>query len=219
MSPSPSRPPKPFPIYGLTGGIASGKSAAAGFLRELGIEIVDADAIARALRAPGGAAEGPILAAFGTLDPQALRARIATSPEDKKRLESILHPLIAAESARRFAEIESQSVPGPDANASSIGSRYAVYEAALLVEAGRAGDFTGVILVESAPELQLARLVARDGMDAEIAKKFLEAQAPVAVKRAAATHHIVNNGTLDELRAKTKLLHAALIRGEKTFSA
>ena len=211
MNPSPIRS---FPIYGLTGGIASGKSAAAGFLRELGIEIVDADAIARALRAPGGAAEAPILAAFGTLDPQALRARIATSPEDKRRLEAILHPLIAVESARRFAEIENRPSPG-----GFVGSRYAVYEAALLVEAGRAGDFAGVILVESAPELQLARLVARDGMDAEIAKKFLNAQAPVAVKRAAATHHIVNNGTLDELRAKMKLLHAALIRGEKTFSA
>lgn len=211
--PSPT-PSGKFPIYGLTGGIASGKSAAAGFLRELGIEIVDADAIARALRAPGGAAEAPILAAFGTLDPQALRARISTSAEDKRRLEAILHPLIAAESARRFAEIANRPSPG-----GFVGSRYAVYEAALLVEAGRAGDFAGVILVESSPELQLERLVARDGMNAEIAKKFLGAQAPVAVKRAAATHHIVNNGTLEELRAKMKLLHAALIRGEKTFSA
>jgi dephospho-CoA kinase len=204
----------PFPIYGLTGGIASGKSVVAENLRELGIEVIDADAIARELRAPGGAAEADILAAFGTLDPPALRARIATSAEDKHRLEAIMHPLIAAESTRRFAAITTRPSPG-----GFVGSHFAVYEAALLVEAGRTRDFAGVILVESDPDLQLARLIARDGMEPEIAHRFLSAQAPVEVKRAAATHHVTNNGTLDELRAKVRLLHSALSHGEKSFSA
>lgn len=208
------KPAGAFPIYGLTGGIASGKSAVAGFLRELGVEVIDADAIARELRAPGGAAEAPIRAAFGTLDPMALRARIAGSPEDKRRLEAILHPLIAAESARRFSEIARRPAPG-----GFVGTRYAVYEAALLVEAGRAGDFAGLILVESSSELQLERLIARDGMKLEIARQFLGAQAPLAVKRAAATHRLTNDGTLEELHAKVRLLHSALSRGEKTFSA
>jgi dephospho-CoA kinase len=203
-----------FRIFGLTGGIASGKSVAAGFLRELGVEVIDADAIARELRAPGGAAEAPILDAFGTLDPQALRARIAASPEEKRLLESILHPLIHTESNRRFAAINARPTPG-----GFVGTRYAIYEAALLVEAGRAGDFAGVILIESAPEVQLSRLITRDKMDPTIARQFLGAQAPTEVKRAAATHHITNDGTLEELRAKMQLLHAALGRGEKTFSA
>ncbi len=204
----------PFPIYGLTGGIASGKSAAAGFLRERGVEVIDADAIARELRAPGGAAEAPIRAAFGTLDPAVLRARIAASPEEKRRLESILHPLIAAESRRRFAAIAARAAPG-----GIVGVKYAVYEAALIVETGRSGDFAGLVLVESAPELQLARLIARDAMDPEIARQFLGAQAPVAVKRVAATHHVLNDGTFAELREKMGRLHTALSRGEKTFSA
>lgn len=206
--------PSSFPVYGLTGGIASGKSAAAEFLRELGVEVVDADAIARELRAPGGPAAAPILKAFGSLDPKVLRARIAVSAEDKRRLEAILHPLIAEESARRFASIATRASPG-----GFVGTRYAVYEAALLVESGRASDFAGLILVESAVELQMERLIARDGMEPEIARQFLGAQAPVAVKRAAATHHITNDGTLEELRAKVRLLHSALTRGEKTFSA
>jgi dephospho-CoA kinase len=209
---NPAHPP--FPIYGLTGGIASGKSVVAGFLRELGIEVLDADAIARELRAPGGAAEAPIRAAFGTLDPAVLRTRIAASPDDRKRLEAILHPLIAAESARRFAAIANRASPG-----GFVGSKYAVYEAALLVEAGRAKDFAGLVLVESAPELQLERLITRDHMEPEAARQFLGAQGPVSVKRAAATHHLTNDGTLEELRAKVRLLHSALSRGEKTFSA
>lgn len=200
-----------FPVYGLTGGIASGKSVVARVLRELGIEVLDADAIARELRAPGGEASDLILSEFGTLDGSALRARIANRPEDKKRLESILHPRIVSESQRRFSEIENRSIPH------SV--PYVVYEAALLVETGRAKDFAGLILVESDVELQLSRLVSRDGMDPKVARQFLGVQAPIEPKRAAASHHLLNNGTLDELREKVKALHAALLRQEKSFSA
>lgn len=206
--------PSVFPIYGLTGGIASGKSVVAGFLRELGIEVIDADAIARELRAPGGAAEAPIRAAFGTVDAAALRARIATNPEDKRRLEAILHPLIAAESARRFAALAARASPG-----GFVGAPYAVYEAALLVEAGRVGDFAGVILVESAEALRLERLITRDGMEPTLARQFLGAQSSDTAKRAAATHHLQNDGSLEELRNKVDRLHEALRRGDPRFSA
>ncbi|MBS1960974.1 MAG: dephospho-CoA kinase [Bdellovibrionales bacterium] len=204
----------PFAIYGLTGGIASGKSAVAGFLRELGVEVIDADAIARELRAPGGAAEVPIRNAFGTLDPKELRARIAASPEDKRKLEAILHPMIAEESDRRFAAITGRASPG-----GIVGVNYAVYEAALLVEAGRAGDFAGLIYVDAGTDARLARLIARDGMAPDAARQFLGAQGPEDAKRTAATHRLSNDGTLDELRAKVRLLHSSLTRREKTFIA
>lgn len=207
-------PDRPFPVYGLTGGIASGKSAVAGFLRELGVEVIDADAIARELRAPGGRAEAPIRAAFGTLDPKALRSRIANSPEDKRTLEAILHPLIAEESERRFAAIAKRASPG-----GIVGVNYAVYEAALLVEAGRAGDFAGLIYVDSGADARLARLIARDGMEPAAARQFLGAQGSESAKRAAATHRLSNDGTLEELREKVRLLHSSLTRREKTFTA
>lgn len=207
-------PTPPFAIYGLTGGIASGKSAVAGFLRELGVEVIDADAIARELRSPGGAAEAAILAAFGTLDPKTLRTRIASDPEEKRRLEAILHPLISAESERRFAAIAGRASPG-----GFVGVNYAVYEAALLVEAGRAGDFEGLIYVDAGPEARLSRLITRDGMEPASARQFLGAQGPETAKRAAATHRLSNDGTLEELRAKVRLLHSSLTRREKTFTA
>jgi dephospho-CoA kinase len=76
-----------------------------------------------------------------------------------------------------------------------------------------------MILVESESELRLARLIERDGMDEDTARQFLGAQAPLEVKRAAATHRLTNDGTLEELREKVRLLHSALSRGEKSFSA
>ncbi len=200
-----------FPIYGLTGGIASGKSKVAEILRGFGVRTIDADAIARELRAPGAAASDPIRRRFGTLDPAALRGIIASDPEARRDLEKILHPLIQEESKRRIEALRATAAP------SSPG--YAVYEAALLVEAGRAQDFAGIILVESADNVRLDRLVSRDGMLPEKARQFLGAQPTPERKRNAATHLIENNGTLEELTHKVRLLHAALQRGEKSFRA
>ncbi len=190
---------KPFRIYGLTGSAASGKSTVAGFFRELGVAVVDADQIARELRAPGGAAEAPLLARFGTLDRARLRALITLDAAAKRDLESILHPLISAESLRRFAAL-----------AAGQHSGYALYEAALLVEAGRAADFEGIILVEAPLALQLERLETRDGMDPESARQFLGANANDALKRAAATHRIENASSLSDLQEKVRKLHAEL---------
>lgn len=194
-------------IYGLTGGIASGKSTAAGYFRDLGIPVIDADEIARDLRAPGGAASEAILERFGTLDRVALRDRIASDPKAKKDLEGILHPLIAKESERRFAALAMAGA------ASSAVPVYAIYEAALLVEAGRAQEMAGVILVESRRENQLERLISRDGMTEERARQFLDATLkanPIEAKRKAATHTITNDGTLEELRTAVEKLHRAL---------
>jgi dephospho-CoA kinase len=192
-------------IYGITGGIASGKSTAAEFFRQLGAPVVDADEIARSLREPGGKASAAILMRFGTLDRIALRELIAQDPKARKDLEAILHPLILKESERRFAAL---ARPNPSVPA------YAVYEAALLVETGRARHFSGVILVESRVENQLARLIERDGMSPERAKQFLDATLianPIEKKRNAATHIIRNDGTLEELQAEVRRLHYEFI--------
>jgi dephospho-CoA kinase len=192
-------------VFGITGGIASGKSTAAGFFRELGVPVVDADEIARDLRAPGGAASATILIRFGTLDRVALREKIAADPKARKDLEAILHPLIRKESERRFAALASAGSGAPP---------YALYEAALLVEAGRASLFAGVILVESRPENQLERLIRRDGMPEASARQFLDATSkanPIERKRKSATHTIRNDGTLEGLRAEVARLHQTLV--------
>lgn len=200
-----------FPIYGLTGSIASGKSKVAEILRGLGVATIDADALARELRAPGAPASGPILLRFGTLDPATLRRIIAEDPDARRDLEKILHPLIQAESRRRIEDIR--------ANPTASTAGYAVYEAALLVEAGRAADFAGIILVESSDEIRLKRLMARDQMLPDAARQFIGAQPTPERKRNATTHLIENNGTPEELERKVRLLHEALRRGEKSFRA
>jgi dephospho-CoA kinase len=198
-------------IYGITGGIASGKSTAAGFFRELGVPVVDADEIARDLRAPGGAASDEILKRFGTLDRTALRDRIARDPQAKLDLEGILHPLIKRESERRFAALAGI---GPGGRSLQSSPPYALYEAALLVEAGRAATFAGVIFVESSDASRLDRLISRDGMSPEGARQFLDATSaasPIAAKRAAATHILTNEGTLPDLRDSVARLHRSLL--------
>lgn len=179
--------------------------------RELGVAVVDADEIARDLRAPGGAANEAIRKRFGTIDRRELRGFIAVDPVAKKDLEAILHPLIAEESLRRFAALAQA------AEHSSVMPNYALYEAALLVEAGRAKDFAGVILVESDPTKQLSRLKVRDSMDDESARRFLDVQCSIEKKRESSTHVIVNDGSLADLRAKVQNLHDALLHGQQSF--
>ncbi len=198
-----------IPVYGLTGGVASGKTTVGRMFQELGVPVIDADQIARDLRAPGGAAEPEILTAFGTTDPKTLRARISSSAKDRRTIESILHPLIADVSRRMFSELGDRTPPPP----------YALYEAALLIEAGRAHDFAGVILVEAHPDIQVNRMITRDVTDLESARQFLGMQSTTASKQKVATHRIVNEGTFDELREKVQRLHDALLRGDKYFSA
>lgn len=190
---------RPFGIFGLTGSIASGKSTVAQYFHDLGVPVVDADEIARDLRKPGGEAETPILERFGTLEPLKLREIIASDPRAKVDLERILHPLISQESAKRLAAI-----------AAGMDHGYALYEAALLVEAGRASDFEGIILVSAPTEIQVQRLIQRDGMTENTARQFLGVNASDDLKRKAATYVVENSGTLEELREKVRALHAKL---------
>jgi dephospho-CoA kinase len=164
---------------GLTGGIACGKSHVLRRLSARGLATVDLDAVAHAVMAPGGqaysdvvAAFGPgILAADGTIDRQALGARVFADPTARARLDSLVHPRVRAEEARRSKEQEAE------------GGAVLVSDAALLVEAGAHLRFDRIVVVHCPPGEQLRRLVERDGLTEALARARIEAQMPVDEKR------------------------------------
>lgn len=190
---------------GLTGGIASGKSALAESLACLGAALVDADAIAHALTAPGAAAIEPLRAAFGdtaigpdgALDRASMRARIFGDDEARRRLEAILHPLIRAH------------VDQAVAHASMAGAPYTVIAVPLLVESGGWRDRCDRVLVVDCTEAtQIARACHRAGMDEALAHAVLARQATRAQRLAAADDVVFNEGSLEELAAHARRLDA-----------
>jgi dephospho-CoA kinase len=194
-----------IPVIGLTGGIASGKSTVSRVFREkAGIPVIDADQIARDLSKPGGRAAPQIEARFGTLDRSELRRKIFSNPVARHELEAILHPLIAEESRRRIDQF------------AEAGARYAIYEAALLVETGRYRELDGLIVVEAPLEDRITRLMARDSVSRELALSMIQAQATDAEREKAATLLIQNDGDLAALEARItpSLLDASLSRQE-----
>lgn len=189
---------------GLTGGVASGKSAVATRLLARGVPVLDADAIARELTEPGSPALAEIFeglgvqfrALDGTLDRRALREFVFDDPEARRRLESILHPRI-----RKLLEERAALAQGP----------YVVVAVPLLTEVGRYRWMDVVVVVDVPREIQRARLLARDGVDAQLAERMLEAQATRAQRLAIADYVIANDGTLADLDAAVDALHAQLL--------
>jgi dephospho-CoA kinase len=193
-------------VVGLTGGIASGKSTVARLFGALGVPVVDADAVARDIVAPGSDALREIAATFGdavivngALDRAALGARVFADTDARRRLEAITHPRIAAESGRRLAL------------ALAGGAPYALYEAALLVENGAYKMFPALVVVTAPEDVQRARIAARDGLDAAQAQARIAAQAPVAAKVAVADWVIENAGDRAALEARVNDVHAAIL--------
>ncbi len=185
-----------FKVYGLTGGIASGKSTVAQLFTELaGIPVVDADRLTRALSAEGGAAHPLLLKRFGTADRARLRELVFKDAEARRELEAILHPLIRTESERQLAEAAARS-----------STRTVLYEAALLVESGRHRDFDGLIVVQAPLDMRVRRLMARDQSDEEAARRIIAAQLSDEERAKAATYLIQNTGDLQELKAQVLLL-------------
>jgi dephospho-CoA kinase len=194
---------------GLTGGIASGKSAVAARLRELGAVVVDADAVAREVVEPGEpaleriAAEfGPgVIAADGTLDRPALGAIVFADPERRETLNGIVHPAVWERTTRHFEEAEA-------ADPAAI----VVYDVPLLVEgrAGRSYGFDTVVVVEAAAAERIRRMVELRGMDRAEAERRIAAQATDAERRAIADHVIDADGTLEQTLAQVDALWPAL---------
>lgn len=184
-------------LFGLTGGIASGKSAVAARFRARGVPVIDADQLARDVVAPGTPGLAAILEAFGpellgadgALDRKALAARVFADAAERRRLNAIVHPLIAAATAEATARLEAS------------GARIACYEAALIVENGVADAFRPLVVVSAPYEAQLARAMARDGASEEETRARLDAQAPLSAKLAAADHVIDNSGAREALVA------------------
>lgn len=193
-------------MIGLTGGIASGKSTVARLLAERGAAIVDADRIARQVVEPGQPALAELIARFGatilapdgTLDRKRLGAIAFSDPAARADLNKITHPRITAASA---AAIASWSDAGADV---------VFYEAALLVENGSHRALPALVVVSASPEVQLARVMARDGLSREDAEKRIASQLPLADKRAAATWVIENDGDEAALAREVDRVVAAI---------
>ncbi|WP_437948135.1 dephospho-CoA kinase [Sorangium sp. So ce296] len=177
-------------LFGLTGGLGSGKSTVAARFRAQGLPVIDADALARDVVAKGteGLAEvvrafGPeVLAPDGSLDRARVAAIVFDDPDKRRRLNAIVHPRIGALLLERAAEIEARGEP------------FACYEAALLVENGLADAFRPLVVVAVPEAVQIARAMARDGATEEQVRARLAAQLPLADKVAVADHVIDNAG-------------------------
>lgn len=184
--------------WGLTGGIASGKSLAAQRLRQWGLTVVDADALAREVVAAGSPGLAEVVARFGpgvlrpdgSLDRPALGARVFSDAAARVDLNAITHPRIAALAGARAEQ------------ARAAGARVFVYEAPLLVENGLHRGLDEVLLVAVSPQTQLERLQSRDGLGLEAARARLAAQLPLDDKRRAATVVFDNEGTAAQLLAR-----------------
>jgi dephospho-CoA kinase len=197
------------PVYGLTGGIACGKSTVAAMFREHGVGVVDADLVAREIVLPGTDGLREIAATFGhaeILDEHGELRRKASgswssgNPEALAQLNAITHPRIAALGMRRLIELQQSSAP------------YLLYEAAILVEQGAHKNFAGLIVVRVSPEVQLARLMARDGAGEADARARIASQMPLEQKVALADWVIDNGGSEAETRAAVDALHEELLR-------
>ncbi|MCK9987270.1 MAG: dephospho-CoA kinase [Azoarcus sp.] len=188
-------------VVGLTGGIGSGKSAAADRFGELGAAIVDTDAIAHALTGPGGLAIPAIRAAFGdavitpdgALDRKAMRDRAFADPNERRRLEAILHPAIGAESARQV---------------SAARAPYVVLVVPLLVESGKYRERCDSLCVVDCPvDVQVARVMTRSRLPEEQVRAIMATQASREQRLAAADEVIDNSGDLATLVAQVDRLH------------
>jgi dephospho-CoA kinase len=193
---------------GLTGGIASGKSAVASMLRKLDFPVVDADSISHKLMEPGQPAHDEILREFGLdlgdsaghIDRAKLAAVAFADPAKLARLNAILHP-----------RVEQAMLLQLDAW-QRVGTHEAVFvEAALLVEAGFTKHLDGLVVAFCTPAQQLERLLAR-GMDEVEARRRIAAQLPLEEKLRHASYTIDCSGSLDATRVQVEALAANLCR-------
>ena len=189
---------------GLTGGIGSGKSTAAKVLAQLGAAVIDADAMARSVTAPGGTAIAPLRAAFGEavldaqggLDRQRMRELAFTDAQVKKQLEAIVHPLV-----KHAIDQQAQS-------ALAAGARVLVFDIPLLVESGRwRSQVDGVLVIDCSNDTQIARVQARNGWPREQILAVIQVQASREQRQAAADWLILNDGLgLDVFEAEVAQL-------------
>ena len=196
-------------VVGLTGGIGSGKSAAADEFGALGATVVDTDVIAHELTAKGGAAIPPIERLFGAafvpggvLDRRRMREHVFADAAAKRKLEELLHPMIREESARRIA---------------AATAPYVIHVVPLLIESPDYRRRVNRVLVVDAPEaVQVARVVTRSGLSADEVEAIMRTQAARTERLAAADDVIDNSGTRDALRKQVAALHQKYLQFAQT---
>ncbi len=188
-------------VVGLTGGIGSGKSAAAAEFGRLGATVVDTDAIAHVLTQSGGAAIGQVRRLFGgdcieptgAMDRAKMRALVFRDPAAKHKLEQLLHPMIRAESERRIA-----AANGP----------YVIHVVPLLIESAAYRQRVARVLVVDCPEaVQVERVRQRSSLSEEEVRRIIDTQIKREVRLAAADDVIDNAGTLDALHKQVREMH------------
>ena len=190
-------------FIGLTGGIASGKSALEKAFAAHGIVVADADVLAREVVAPGEPALAAVVERFGAdvlqadgqLDRAALRVRVFGDPDQRRTLEAILHPAIRAR-----LEAICRAAPGP----------YAIATVPLLTEGGGRAAYPWlhrILVVDTPAAVQKARLMQRDGIDATLADQMMAAQASRAERLALADDIVVNDGDIHHLQHAADALH------------
>lgn len=187
-------------IIGLTGGIATGKNAVASVLAELGAVVIDADQLARDAVAPGTRALQQITKLFGPqvvstdglLDRQAMRELVFNDPQRRQQLEAIVHPAIKELALQRFADERQR------------GTQVVIYMAPLLIEAEAVDRVDEVWVVTLRPEVQLQRLVARDGCSKELGQQMIDAQMPLTEKERYGVVVIDNSTDLETTRQQVE---------------
>ena len=193
-----------IPRIGLTGGIGSGKSTVAHMLVARGAYLIDADAIARSVTLPGGAAIAPISHTFGpayitpegALDRDRMRQHVFAHPNAKQQLEAIIHPLVAQESERQAQ------------HGLSSGAKALIHDIPLLIESGRwRAQLDAVWVVDCQVETQIQRVMARSQLPRETVERIIAAQATRTQRLAAADVVIVNEGIgLEALQSQVNAL-------------
>jgi dephospho-CoA kinase len=185
---------------GLTGGIGSGKTTVAEMFARLGVEVIDTDAIAHALVEPGQPALAQIVAAFGgsvlepggRLDRHRLGKLVFENPDQRRRLEGILHPLIRAEVNRRTA---------------AVTTPYCLVVIPLLVETGFTDRVDRILVIDAGQDDQIRRTMKRSGLSETEVRRILSAQASRAERLVAADDVIHNDSDLPHLEAEVGRLH------------
>jgi len=190
---------------GLTGGICAGKTTVTELFRALRVPIVDADELAHTLVEPGQPALQAIIARFGdrvlqadgSLDRQLLREHVFARPDERHALENILHPVIREKTGALLTELE------------RAGTSYAINVVPLLVETGLVSSFDRILVVDVAEDIQLERLMKRDGIDTLQAERIVHTQASRKQRLDAADDVIHNDGETTALRGQVQRLHTS----------
>ena len=195
-------------LIGLTGNIATGKSAVARMLAGLGATVIDADRVAHEVMEPGGAAYAAVVDAFGpeilnpggTVDRRRLGDIVFRDPAALARLEAAVHPAVLLGVGRRIAAAEAGVV---------------LVEAIKLIEAGMHRAYDALWVVTAPRKVQIERLVRERGMTHDEATLRVDAQPPQEEKAALADRVLVNDGTLAQLRARVEAAWEQLPRGDE----